>query len=235
MTPARGPGRRVGRPSGSATVEFVFIAPFVLTIAALVWDLRDFVSHRTDLAREMYALAEIIANEPDANPIGEVMEQAIDRFEPVSGGRIVVAIVARGTQRADGVACGAAAEWCLPTVLTVWPVEADDGTWKLVGDDCAAAGVPAAGQHFAAGAQVLPNEDADGARTEVEWISRNMRPTEWWVVIDTCFLPDPGLFWGRLVAMRDRLFDVSAFPLRSRVAWGSVHDLGDCAWCAATP
>lgn len=227
--------RRPGRPSGSATVELVVITPFVLAITALVWDLREFVSYRADLAREMYALAEIIANETDANPIESVMERAIARFDPVSAGRVTVAVVARGTQTADGVACGAETEWCLPRVLSAWPAQADEGTWDDVGDNCAAAGIPAAGQHFPAGRQVLPNEDANGDRAEADWISRNMRSTEWWVVIDTCFVPNPGLFWGRLPAMQDRLFDVSAFPLRSRAAWGSVHDLEDCAWCAATP
>ena len=216
---------------GSATVELVFITPLVLAVTALVWDLREVVSYRTDLAREMYALAEVVANQVDLNPIQPAMEQAMKRFEPDSAGTLAVAVVTRGTQRSPGVACVDDEAWCLPMVTVTWPASPAAGAWNST-DHCGGPGsLPAASVHFEADQQVLPNENPTGSTPHEEWISRNMRPGEWWVVVDSCFDPNPGLLWGRMSGFSDWLFDSSGLVLRRRAAWGSVHDLVDCVWC----
>ena len=227
---------RSSRARGSATVELLVVVPFVLALTALVWDLREFVGYRTDLAREMYTVAEVIANEPDADLIEEVIAQAMARFEPRSSGSIAVAVVTRGTERGSGTPCVDDAAWCSPRVAVAWPPTPLEGRWNDSAV-CSAPGppgvltLPLPGQHFAADQRVLPNENPDGAESQAEWISRNMRPTEWWVVVDSCFHPNPGVFTGRLVNLGVELFDVSQFVLRKRAAWGSVHDLVDCVWC----
>lgn len=226
---------RNSRSRGSATIELVVVAPFVLALTALVWDLREFVGYRTDLAREMYTAAEVIANETDANPIEAVIDQAKERFERRSSGSIAVAVVTRGIERGSGIGC-VDDEWCLPRVVVAWPPTPVEGRWND-SEVCGAPSppgvltLPLPGQHFAADQRVLPNENPDGAESQEEWISRNMRPTEWWVVVDSCFHPNPGVFTGRLVNLGVDMLDVSDFVLRKRAAWGSVHDLVDCAWC----
>ena len=217
------------RSRGSATVELVAITPLVLAITAFVMDMRTLVGFRTDLARETFALTEVIANETQRNPLATVMGQAIAEFDDDSAGTIAVAVVTRGTERGAGVPCPAD-QWCLPMVALVWPPSPDAGTWNTPAH-CGAAGtsLPAPGQHFAAGQHVLPNEAGSGAATHQGWISRNMRPTEWWVVVDTCLDPTPGLLWSGVPGAD--LFDLSALVVRKRAAWGSVHDLADCNWC----
>lgn len=227
---------RSSRIRGSATVELLVVVPFVLALTGLVWDLREFVGYRTDLAREMYSVAEVIANETDADPIEAVIEQAMERFERRSSGSIAVAVVTRGTERGLGMPCVDDEAWCLPRVAVAWPPTPLEGRWNE-SDRCDAPNplgeltLPLPGQHFEADQRVLPNENPDGAESQEDWISRNMRPTEWWVVVDSCFHPNPGLFAGRLVNLGVDLFDVSGFVLRKRAAWGSVHDLADCVWC----
>ncbi len=227
---------RNSRIRGSATVELLVVVPFVLALTALVWDLREFVGYRTDLAREMYTVAEVIANETDADLIEEVIAQAMTRFERRSSGSFAVAIVTRGTERGSRTPCVDDAAWCLPRVAVAWPPTPLEGRWNdsAVCSAPSPPGVltlPLPGQHFAADQRVLPNENPDGTESQESWISRNMRPTEWWVVVDSCFHPNPGVFAGRLVNLGVELFDVSQFVLRKRAAWGSVHDLVDCVWC----
>ena len=96
-------------------------------------------------------------------------------------------------------------------------------------DLCAPAGtgLPAQGQHFPADQTVLPNENGDGATPHQSWLSRNMRPTEWWVVVDTCLDPTSGLLWSTAPLVGD-FFDLSGLVVRKRAAWASVHDLADC-------
>ena len=144
-------------------------------------------------------------------------------FDDNSAGTIAVAVVTRGTERGAGVPC-VADQWCLPRVALAWPASPDVGTWNTPGL-CAAAGtsLPAQGQHFAADQHVLPNETGGGATAPDAWISRNMRPTEWWVVVDTCLDPTPGLLWSGVPGAD--LFDLSGLVVRKRAAWGSVHDL----------
>lgn len=220
--------------TGSAAVEFVVMIPFILAIMALVWDLREYIAYRTELAREMFAITELIANELAADPIETIVGRAMARFSENSAGTIAVAVVTRGTLRGVGESCEADG-WCRPLVSAQWPPVPEAGSWDE-GGDCAglASRLPAVGEHFTADQPVLPNEvpaDADPAPAEPDWISRNMRPREWWVVADTCFHPKPGLFFGRLGNLGMGLFDVQGFILHKRAAWGSPHDKADCAWC----
>ena len=230
--------RQRASSGGSATVELVVMVPFVLTLTGLVWDLREFIANRTDLAREVYALAEVMANETDTNPIATVITEAAGRFGERGAGSFSVAVVVRGTQRGPNAPCEDDDQWCLPRVALTWPAVARDGLWGDIGGTrggaCATAGgapLPNQGDHFGATQQVLPNENPDGATSHEGWISRNMRAGEWWVVIDSCLDPERGLFATALDGMGIQLFDTSAFTLRQRVAWGSVHDLGTCSWC----
>ena len=237
-----GGGRRAG---GSATVEFVVMVPFILAMMALVWDLRDYVSFRTELAREMFVVAEMIANAPGGNPIDGVMQQARNKLAANGAGTITIAVVTRGEQRWGGSSepCTDAAAWCLPRVASVWPATPEAGRFgaadRITACATARSGLPTPDAHFSQGQVVLPNESPQDAETpprEQDWVSRNMRPAEWWVVIDSCFRPNPGLVFGRLVNLTMDLFDVSGegFILRKRAAWGSVHDRADCAWCEST-
>ena len=225
---SRGDGERWNR--GSAAVELVAIMPFVLAIAAFVLDVRTLVGFRTDLARETFALAEVIANETQRNPVAAVMGQAMAEFDDDSAGTLSVVVVTRGTERGAGVPC-VADQWCLPMVALAWPASPDAGTWNAPGL-CATAGtsLPAQGQHFPADQTVLPNENSDGGAAHQAWLSRNMSATEWWVVVDTCLDPTAGLLWSGVPGAD--LFDLSGLVVRKRAAWASVHDLADCNWCS---
>ena len=237
--------------NGSATVEFVFMAPFILAVMALVWDLREYVAYRTDLARELFVVAELIANETDANPVEAMARRAAARLESSGAGTIALAVVTRGEQRHDGTVCPTvpdpadppAASWCPPMVRLAWPPPFVGNNWpsEAIWNDAGACGdfesrLPDQGDHFAEEKVVLPNENPANTVSpppETEWISRNMRPTEWWVVVDICLHPKPGLFFGRF---RDTLVPVmdlsgAGFIMRKRAAWGSVHDRATCTWC----
>ena len=223
-----------GRNRGSATVELVAITPFVLALAALVLDVRTLGSLRTDLARQTFALAEVIANETETNPLAAVMAAAMDEFGDDSAGTFTVAVVTRGTERGSGVPC-VDGQWCLPMVALSWPPTPADGTWNTPGLCPAVGSLPAAGQHFAADQQVLPNENTGGTTPHQNWVSRDMTPEHWWIVVDTCVDPTPGLLWGRVASAFG--FDLSPVALRRRATWGSFHSLSDCRWCTtpATP
>lgn len=229
---------------GSATVEVVVLVPFVLVILAAVWDLREFIGYRTELAREMFVIAEAIADDPVGGaPLQSVIAQVQQKYEPTSvSGSIHAAVVVRGTQRPDGSACPTG-DWCQPMVTLAWPATAADlaGTWSRGGaSQCNRAPgsvLPAARAHFGATDTVLPNEGADPdgpgplpAPPPDQWISRNLSATEWWVVVDTCIEPQPGLFIGRLTNWAGDMLNTS-FAWRRRAAWGSIHDRGDCEWC----
>lgn len=238
---SRAPDASAGRVAGSATVELVFIVPLVLMTLAFVWDLRAYIGYRTELSRGMYVVAEAIADDPTgAAPFAAAIRHAMERLRRDSAsGSIRAAVIVRGTERADGTPCPED-EWCPPMVTVAWPVGDDTaGTWAE-GDAAACAGgdaLPAQGDHFKAGERVLSNEgvdpDGDGpeaAPGEAEWVSRHIGATQWWVVVDTCFHPQPGVFIGRLASLAESMLDTS-FALRRRVAWGSVHDRADCDWC----
>ena len=240
--------RRSNRPArGSASVEFIVMAPFVLLLTGMIWDLRTYISYHTNAVREMYVVAEMIANEvgptTGASPIERVATEAISELAGKGAGRMTVAVVTRGDRRlntdpAPDPACSSPGAWCLPLVTAVWPPTSDPnrGTWNN-GGDCAAGtpSLPAPGEHFPADMTVLHGEvpaDVSPAPSQDQWLSRNFREEEWWVVVETCFHPDRGLFGGMALYGLE-FFDVSdsAFVLRKRVAWGSIHDYSWCNWC----
>ena len=171
------------------------------------------------------------------------MDEVVRRLGRDGAGRIAVALVTRGDRRAAASpiahpGCAVAGEWCLPRVAATWPPAdtPEAGTWNA-GGDCAGFTPPwpAAGEHFPADLPVLPDEasaDTEPPPPQEDWLSRNLRPQEWWVVVDTCFHPDPGLFGGVALSGLE-FFDISdsALVLRERAAWGSIHDYSSCNWC----
>ena len=238
------------RAIGSAAVEFVMMAPFVLMLSGFVWDVRAYISHRTDLAREVYVIAEVVAGAA-ANPLARtsdpndqrLVDAFIDRFARRGAGTVDVAVVRRGATRHDGVTpCpdpdGTSATWCPPTVTVRWPpaTARDEGRWQdarrrlTVGGDCAGpATLPAEGADFAANVPMLPNEAATG--NEDDWPSRRMLAEEWWVVVDVCLHPGPGVFTGRLIQAGYETVDFGSYTTRFRAAWRSIHDAATCDWC----
>ena len=224
------------RMRGSAAVELVTILPFILVLTAAIWDIRAFTAYRTDVAREIYAVAQVIAGAEwsDASPLDVVADQAIRRLELSSAGGIRVAVVTRGTESSPGVPC-AAGVWCEPMVTVHWPAAPDD--WRAWQGGCptsAATGLtlPPAGVHFGAGEAVLPNED-DGSAADT-WLSRNLTDEDWWVVVDTCSQfglgTRPGLIGGRFVNLGLRVLDASVVMQR-RAVWPSSRPLNECDWC----
>ena len=236
---------------GTSTVEFIAMAPFILALMGLIWDLREYISHHTAASREIYVAAEVIANKLDADlvtgttPFDAVLRRLIDeRLAPLGSGMVQASIVARGTTPVGAsTGCTLDTDTCLPMVTLSWPPPAlpTEGTWNNGGEciNFASAhplGLPAAGTHFAAGTPVLPNEvpaAVTPSLPEDEWVSRNLRTQEWWIVIDSCFHPRPGLFFGNLANLSIELFDPSssALVVRKRAVWGSLHSRPQCNWC----
>lgn len=223
---------------GSATVEFVLVVPFLLAIMAVVWDVREQLGFRTDIARQVHIAAEAAAadhlgDSPFAAGMGQL--RALLERDGVSGS-IDAAVIVRGATRRDASECPAD-EWCPPVVAATWPASAADGTWaKGTADGCAAPPpnpLPDAGDTFDDDATVLPREawaanaDPDDEST---WISRSLGPEQWWVVLDICFEPRGGTFSGRLANLSVALFDAQPVS-RRRIAWGSIHDVAICDWC----
>ena len=85
------------RAGGSAAVELVAVAPFVLLLMAAVWDLRSFTAHRADLAREVYVVAELLANGADWDMTGvrNAVTAAMTRLSADSAGWMRVVVVTR--------------------------------------------------------------------------------------------------------------------------------------------
>ena len=226
---------------GAAVVEFVIFVPFLLAIMALVWDVREQLAFRTDIARQIHIAAAAAADDPEGTQpfdvamgrLNDLLGRGRDGDGPGVSGSVAAAVVRRGTVRRDGTACPVD-EWCPPAVAATWPATAADGTWTEDGDACAtppAEPLPASDAVFAATAAVLPYESRAGA-DESAWLSRNLGPDEWWVVMDICFEPRGGTFSGRLANLPLRLFDATPV-LRRRIAWGSIHELRECDWCGA--
>ena len=231
------------------------MSPLVLILSAFVWDLRAYIAHRTDLAREVYVIAEIVAGETEANPLRRSSDPAnprlidafIERFASRGAGSLDVAVVARGDARADGTACpadpdGTAATWCPPTVAVRWPTDPADGLWEdargrqRAGGDCApsASTLPDQGDDFAATATMLVNEAAV-SDDEADWLSRRMDDQEWWVVVDVCLHPGPGVFTGPLIRVGLDAMDFGSFTTRYRATWRSIHNCEVCSWCRCGP
>ena len=233
----------VYRRRGSAAIEFVILVPFILVLTAAVWDLRTFTAYRTDVAREIFVVAELIASGGDwssKTSVENVIEVAAERMGETSAGVLHVAVVTRATTRHDGTACVNDDEWCAPFVAKEFY---DHPFFPNGTADCQnfPRTLPDEGDLFAEDATVLPFEDADpdgggplAAPTVDEWASRNMQPEEWWVIVDSCSHfgegPSSGLIGKRFMNMGLAWLDVSPV-MQKRSAWGSIDDLSDCAWC----
>lgn len=227
---------------GSAAVEFIVLVPFILVLSAAVWDLRVFTAYRTDVAREVFVIAELIANGGEwasDTSVQNVIEAAAARLGETSAGVLHVAVVTRATTRHDGTACIQDDQWCAPMVTKAfYDYDFPGGT-----ADCGGIPriLPDEGDLFAADAPVLTFEDADPdgpgplvAPSVDEWVSRNMQPEEWWVVVDSCshFGEGPR---SRLIGRRFMHLGLAALNvspvMQRRSAWGSIDDLKDCVWC----
>lgn len=240
---AGGQRRRRQPAGGSATVEFCIIVPFIIILTAAIWDMREYISRYTDLVRESYVVIEAMANQFEGNtpPF-----QSVLRTRPPEGpfgrrlvdasvaGTMSAAVVARGTTHRDGTACADDA-WCPPEVLSAWPPTENERVWPPgPRTGCTEPNaLPGVGTSFAATATVLPGEDADGALEET-WVSRNMSAEEWWIVVDICIQPRPGVFTGAFTNYAVETLNLP-FDLNRRFAWPSVHDRGDCEWCDLPP
>lgn len=223
---------------GSATVEFVLVVPFLLAIMALVWDVREQIGFRTDIARQVHIAAAAVADDPIGGPFAAGMGELRGLLERDGvSGAIDAAVVVRGSARRDGTNCPAN-QWCPPRVAATWPNTAADGAWARDGAVGCAAGpadpLPDAGEAFDEDATVLPHETQGGEDADPDdestWVSRNLGAQEWWVVLDICFEPRGGTFSGRLANLSVALFDAQPVT-RRRIAWGSIHDLMTCDWC----
>ena len=72
------------------------MVPFILLMMGLVWDLRAYIAYHTKVTREIYVVAEVIANETGPtsgeNPIGAAWnetEQAGSAFPWLHGATVV--------------------------------------------------------------------------------------------------------------------------------------------------
>ena len=220
---------------GSAAVEFVVLVPFILVLTAAIWDLRVFTAYRTDVARETYVIAELIANGGDwssETSVEHVIEATADRLGETSAGVLHVAIVTRATTRHDGITpCVDDDQWCAPLVAKAF-YDYDFNSWG----DCRnfPRRLPNEGQLFPEQETVLPYEDADPdgpggqvAPTFDAWASRNMQPEEWWVIVDSCSHfgegPRSRLIGRRFMQLGIAWLDVSPVMQR-RSAWSSTND-----------
>ena len=227
---------------GSAAIEFIILVPFILVLSAAVWDLRVFTAYRTDVAREVFVISELIANGglwASDTSVENVINAAAARLGETSAGVLHVAVVTRGTTRHDGTACIDNDLWCAPIVKKAfydYAFPSGTGNCRNVPRT-----LPNQGDLFAQDATVLTFEDADpdGTGPEVEptvdeWVSRNMQPQEWWVVVDSCSHfgegPRSRLIGRRFMQLGLASLDVAPVMYR-RSAWGSIDDLSDCVWC----
>ena len=238
------------RAVGSAAVEFAMMAVPVLMVAGFVWDMRAYISHRTDLAREVYVIAEVVAAAA-ANPLvrssdpndQRLVDAFIERFARRGAGSLDVAVVGRAALRRDSSPCpvpdGTAATWCPPRVAVRWPPAASpaDGLWPDARQRLEAGGLcapspsalPAESDNFGAAVPMLPNEATTA--NEADWLSRRMLAEEWWVVVDVCLHPGPGVFTGPLIEAGHSVLNFGSYTTRFRAAWRSIHEAGNCDWC----
>lgn len=257
------------RHQGGAALELVAITPFVVLLMAAMLDIRGFTAFRTDIAREQYAVAELIAGGHDwatEQVVGTVVRTAMNRLGQVSAGTMRVLVVTRLRDAAGppvveatnsaGRDCDTPWDhdsdtatpdqlpWCEPMVLNeIRPNPDPDATAAVPrwngGGDCApiASTLPAEGAAFGASAPVLPQEGTavKGATPPPasEWLSRNLQPAEWWVVVDICAHYGGGghsTWSGSLVNLGLGMLGMPT-TLRRRVAWGALERLADCSWC----
>ena len=227
------------------------VVPFVLALLAAVWDLRQFIAYRTDLAREMYVLAQAVADDAVGGTGGQGALRGGD-----GGGRAALRSPEHGgrhPRRRRGSRPGSRRRHDVPR----WRVVPADGAGRLARDRHESRGHMAgrAGQpvHADRGAtrsrpratisrpgsaccrtRARRERGANAALAEKDWVSRNIGPQAWWVVVETCVEPPPGLFVGRLTGLSAPLLG-TPYVWRRRAAWPSIHSRADCAWCASVP
>ena len=183
--------RESRRDDGSATLELVLITPFVLVLMAAIWDIRSYTAYRTDLAREMYAVAEMLAAAGDADWTNaeqtaaslNIIRAAAARLDDSSVGWLRAVVVTRlqddagppvvEATNSEGRDCDDAVDG-VDDPDTAWdetvaPWCEPEVRWQIGrevwGDQGACANVasrlPAEGATFASTEQVLPHEGAD--------------------------------------------------------------------------
>ena len=182
---------RSRRDDGSASLELMLITPFVLVLMAAIWDIRAYTAHRTDLAREMYAVAEMLAAAGDASwtdaekasASENIVEVAAARLDDASVGWLRAIVVTRLQDDAGPPAVEATNSEGRDCDDATAAVDDPDTTWDDTeapwcepevrwqigvenwGDQGACANIasrlPAEGATFATTEQVLPHEDAD--------------------------------------------------------------------------
>ena len=176
---------------GSAVFELVIVAPFLLVLAAAIWDIRAYTVFRTDLAREMYDIAEMLATTGDRSwtttqknaAARNIVNAATTRLDNSSVGWLRAVVVTRRRASATSTsttASNAQGRDCNEAVSnaddtsTVW--DDTEAPWcepqvrrqigrVAWGDEggCAAipSDLPAVGAVFAPNQKVLPNEGTD--------------------------------------------------------------------------
>ena len=211
------------------------MSTFILALMGAIWDLRTYTSYRAELAREMFVVAEAIATQiAGADPVADALVPVGQRLGRISRvGRIDAVIVVRGTTRHDSTVCVDDDQWCAPFATMYWPA-VDSWSDGTVTDCDNPADLPAAGDHFLATQKVLLNEDRSaggGIPLPVsEWTSRNLHVDEWWVVLDTCILPNPGVFFGAMGTLGRGVLNLD-IVIRRRAAWPSAERYVSCTWC----
>lgn len=218
------------------------LIPFILVLTAAIWDLRVFTAYRTDVAREVFVVAELIANGGDwssRRSVEHVIEATTARLAQASAGVLHVAVVRRGPTRHDTSACVDDDAWCAPQVARAFYNNTFDSGRGGCGN--VTLDLPPEGDLFRADQVVLPFEDRDpdGPGPEVAptvdaWPSRNMQPEEWWVVVESCSHfgegSNPRLIGGKFMNMSLDVLDVTPL-MRRRSVWGSIDDYSECDWC----
>ena len=243
--------RALRRARGTATIEFAVCLPFLISLVAIVWDVRQHLLDRTKVVRQMDTIAQAVATELTNNPLQGTVDAVVNMFQSwTASGSVQIAVVVRGTERrgTPPVPCPAN-QWCPPRVLRVVPgaagVQTAPRTWQSAGgngctdpsDPDNRTFLPALGNHFGATDLVMICEVGGAAcgrsgvtLTEPNWVSRNMNAQQWWVVLDVCVEPVRGMFAGRFTNWTVDLFDGQSEE-RRRVVWPSLYELVDCDWC----
>lgn len=101
IEPRRRKSRRV---FGSASLELVIIAPFLVVLMAAIWDIRSYTAYRTDVAREMYTVAQLLTtagrndwttDTQKRNAATNILAAAANRLDDRSVGWLRAVVVTR--------------------------------------------------------------------------------------------------------------------------------------------
>ena len=95
--------------AGSASLELIVITPFIVVLMAAIWDIRAYTAYRTDMAREIYAVAELLATRGDdewttttkkRSAATNIMAAVANRLDDRSVGWVRAVVVTRLQDRA---------------------------------------------------------------------------------------------------------------------------------------